>query len=48
MNWFQNVYYFFYNLFEIMTLRTKPDLEAIENNLEEYEFIVLPESKMQR
>jgi hypothetical protein len=31
-----------------MTLRTKPDLEAIENNLEEYEFIVLPESKMQR
>jgi len=48
MNWFQNIYYFFYNLFERMTLRTKPDLEAIENNLEEYEFIVLPESKMQR
>ncbi len=48
MNWFQNVYYFLYNVFERMTFRTKPNLEDIENNLEECEFIILPEQKMQR
>ena len=47
MTWFQDVYNFFHAFFEFLSFRTNPRYEAIEQNCEEYEFIILNE-KMER
>ena len=46
MNLFKNIFYFFYTFFEILSFKTKPKYEAV-NDDEEYEFINLNE-KMNR
>jgi hypothetical protein len=39
---FQNIYTFFNSIFEILTFRTKPEINLINNNnYDEYEFIML-------
>ena len=45
MNWFQNIYIYFQTIFEILTFRTKPKYDMIDD--EEYEFIIL-NNKMNR
>lgn len=42
MIWFQNIYIYFQTIFEILTFRTKPKYDMIDND-EEYEFIILNE-----
>lgn len=48
MSFLKSIYNFFYTFFEILSFRTKPKYEKLENNIDdEYEFIVLNE-KMNR
>lgn len=48
MIFFQSFYNFFHLFFELLSFRTKPKYEKVENNIDdEYEFIILNE-KMNR
>lgn len=46
MIWLQNIYLYIHSFFEILTFRTMPKYDMI-NNDDEYEFIILNE-KMKR
>jgi hypothetical protein len=44
MLWFQNIYKLLNSIFEILTFRTKPECDVIndiDNNYDEYEFVML-------
>ena len=50
MKWLQNIYTYFQSFFEFLTFRSKPkydQINDIENNNQEYEFIIL-NNKMNR
>lgn len=45
MNWFKNIYIFIHSFFEILSYRTKPKYDKLdENNYDEYESIILNEN----
>jgi hypothetical protein len=48
MIWFENVYNFFHSIFEIISFRTKPKLEIINDDYVEYEFIIFKDNKIVR
>ena len=49
MSFLNSVYNFFYSFFEILSFRTKPTYEKVENNLDdEYEFVIFNNNIIKR